>query len=150
MAIHTSKESMLKESLTELVRVVQYCINFRKDPAIWGSHGCYGYPAAILLFSIADSIGSWIVGGKPQKHFDILKHENYYNLNLSGEDIKLIYDGYRCLLTHNALLKFDVFLDIGREEDAVFEFKNNKPYLNLLPFLKVTERAVKNFLQNLN
>jgi len=49
---------MIKESLPELLSVSEYCVDFRKDPKIWGSEGCYGYPANILLLAIADAIGS--------------------------------------------------------------------------------------------
>jgi len=141
---------MLKESLPELVKVAEYCINFRKDPKIWHSHGCYGYPAAILLLAIVDSIGFYVIGGKVREHFNILKHKNYYNLNLKKKDIDRIYENYRCSLTHNAVLEVNVVLDIGKANDAVFEYKNTIPYINLLPFLNVTKNVVGKFLHKIN
>lgn len=137
---------MLKESLLELLNVVEYCVNFRKDPEIWGSNGCYGYPSAILLFSIADSIGSYVIGGKTRKHFDILDHPDYYNLNLGKSCIDIIYKKYRNLLTHNARLAVNVVLDIGDENSDVFQIINELPHINLLPFLKITKIVVKKFL----
>ena len=141
---------MLKESLTELVQVAEYCVQFRKDPTIWGSKGCYGYPAAILLLSIADSIGSYVIGGSVPNHFNILNDPIYYNLNLDKKSIKIIYEDYRNLLTHNSAMAFEIRLDIGGENDPVFEVKNDIPYLRLFPFLKVTKKAVKFFLEKAN
>ena len=147
MAIHYSIPSMLQESLVEMVLVAEYCINFRKDSKIWGSHGCYGYPAAILLLAIADSIGSYVVGGDTRKHFDILKDENYYSLDLDEDSIDIIYKKYRCLLTHNAVIATDAALDIGSEDDDVFEVKNSKIFINILPFLIVSKVTVRKFLE---
>jgi hypothetical protein len=149
MAIHNSISSMLKESLPELINVAEYCINFHKDPVIWGSDGCYGYPAAILLFSIADNIGSYVINGGVRKHFDILKHKKYYNLNLRNKEIDIIYKSYRCSLTHNAVLGVNVALYIGKTDGDVFEFRDSMPYINLLPFLNITKKAVKIFLEDL-
>ena len=54
MAIHPNLQSMLRESLPEMLLVAKYCIEFRKDTSIWSASGCYGYPAALILLSIAD------------------------------------------------------------------------------------------------
>ena len=148
MAIHYSISSMLQESLVEMVLVADYCIKFRKDPKIWGSYGCFGYPAAILLLSIADSIGSYVLGGSVANHFKILNHRDYYNLKLNNDSIKIIYEKYRNLLNHNAVMAVDCSLDIGDEKSQVFEMKNNKPLINLTPFLIVTKKSVVKFLEN--
>ena len=150
MAIHNSITAMLQETLVEMVAVSDYCINFRKDPKIWGSHGCYGYPSAILLFSIMDSIGSYILGGSTRNHFNILNHPDYYNLGLSDKDVKIIYENYRCLLTHNSAMPMDHFLDIGTIKSPVFEYKNKKPYINLVPLLDISKKSVSEFLKNSN
>lgn len=148
MAIHYSIQSMLQESLVEIFLVARYCINFRKDPKIWGSSGCYGYPAAILLFVIADSIGSYVIGKDTRKHFEILDHREYYNLGLGKDKIDKIYKKYRCLLTHNAVMATDIVLNIGKDTMPVYQFKEGKHYINLVPFLKITQNALLKFLEN--
>jgi len=147
MAIHYSVSDMLQESLVEMVLVADYCIKYRKNIKEWGSSGCFGYPAAILLLSVADSIGSYVLGGYVGDHFNILKHRDYYNLNLSDGYIDIIYKKYRNLLNHNAVMAVDCILDIGMENGLVFELKDNKPVLNLLPLLNVTKKAVAKFLE---
>jgi len=142
---------MVKESLVEIFLVAQDCVNFEKDPKIWGSNGCYGFPAAILLFSIADCIGSYVIGGKTtEDHFNILNDKNYYNLELSKTDLNFIYKKYRCLLTHNSAMPPDTLLDIGVVTDAVFSRINNTPIIKLAPFLEVTKYSLKIFLKNAN
>lgn len=139
---------MIQESLIEMIAVSDYCINFRKDPKTWGSHGCYGYPSAVLLFSITDSIGSYILDGLTRNHFNILNHPDYYNLGLSEDDIKVIYENYRCILTHNSTMPLEHFLAIGTIESPVFEYKGENPYINLIPFLAISKKCVFNFLEN--
>jgi hypothetical protein len=62
MAYHPSPSSMLKESLDETLFAAKMCVEYRKTDAIWGefqSNGCLGFPSAVLLFSIIDTIGSY-------------------------------------------------------------------------------------------
>jgi hypothetical protein len=148
MAIHDSISSMLKESLVEMFIVAQDCVNFRKDPNIWGSNGCYGYPSAILLFSIADAIGSYVIRGKTRKHFEIFNHKDYYDLNLSASELKLIYENYRCLLTHNAAMPPNTMLNIGKVGDSVLYIKNGVPTVRVAPFLEITRSSLSEFLKN--
>jgi len=149
MAIHSSIPSMLRESLVEMFLVAKDCINFRKDPNVWGSQGCYGYPAAVLLFSIADSIGSYVLSGRTRDHFNILNHNDYYNLNLDTGDIEIIYKSYRCLLTHNAVMAPDTVLDIGQIGDTVFEVVSGVPKVNLAPFLEITQSFLIKFFEDI-
>jgi len=61
MAIHPDLKSLIRESLPEYLFVAEYCFRFRKD-ASWPQDqvgGCLGYPAAGILFSIVDTIGSF-------------------------------------------------------------------------------------------
>jgi hypothetical protein len=44
----------------------------------------------------------------------------------------------------------DAILDIGNQQDPVFEMKNNKPILRLFPFLVLTKEVVRKFLQRAN
>lgn len=147
MATHFTVSSILKESLVEMFLVAEYSIEFRKDISVWGAGGCYGYPSAILLFSIADSIGSYAIGGNVRKHFNILNHEDYYNLKLNQPKIDMLYEKYRSLLIHNAVMANEATLSIGDKDSLVFELRESTPYLNLLPFLEKTRVALSNFLE---
>lgn len=64
MAIHPDLTSLIRESLPEYLHVAEYCVQFRKD-ASWGHGrvgGCLGYPAAVMMFSIVDTVGSYYRG----------------------------------------------------------------------------------------
>jgi hypothetical protein len=154
MAIHLSAQSMRREALLEMMKVAEYCVTFRKDPQEWGSVGCYGYPAALILLSIADAIGSCVIGGNAIKHFHILNDPKYYNLHLPEDIIeKLFYGKYRSALSHNAILgshdaDSSVALAVGNPDSPVFEVRDGRPYLNLLPFLQLTQKVVTNFLND--
>jgi len=148
MAIHHSIPSMLQESLVEKLLVAKYCIEYRKDPKIWGSQGCLGYSALVELLSIVDTIGSFVIGGKVRKHFDILNNNQYFNLNLTSNDIDIIYKKFRCLCTHNSVLGLDCVLDISNVRGIVFEYQNGKPFLYLEPLYTEIKKAVFNFLGN--
>lgn len=146
MSTHISLESMLKESLREMLEVSEYCVKYRKDPVEWGSSGCFGYPAGILLFAIADSIGKYVIKGSTREHFNILKHTDYYKLDMDDEDVTAIYKKYRNPLTHEASLAPGVVLDIGEENDKIFETKDSVLFINLLPFLVLSKEVVNKFL----
>lgn len=122
MAIHESPASMLKESLDETLEAARLCIEYEKTDDKWGSFaskGCLGYPGAILLFSIVDSIGSYFrkksefiidIDGSPDsinedgwEHFKIL-NSKYFNQNLNSTTIRLLYIQFRSYLTHNSIL----------------------------------------------
>lgn len=148
MGIHPNLQSMLHESLPEMLMVAKYCIEFRKDINIWHTPGCYGYPAALLLLSITDSIGSYVEQGRVKNHFKILNNKNYYGLNLSDEEIRMIYDNYRSLLTHNAVMSTNVGLKIGSPTDPVLYNQNGRYWLNLVPFYKASVKAVNSLLNN--
>jgi len=145
---------MRQEALLEMIRVAEYCVTFRKDPQEWESAGCYGYPAALILLSIADAIGSCVIGGGPKKHFHILNDSRYYNLRLPEDVIeRLFYGKYRSALSHNAVLgSYDsdssVVLDIGNPDNPVFEMRDGRPHLNLLPFLQLSQNVLTHFLND--
>lgn len=139
---------MLNESLPEMLLVAKYCIQFRKDIKIWPAQGCYGFPAALLLFSIVDSIGSYIEKGSVKNHFNILNNPIYYGLKLEEKDIRIVYEFYRNLLSHHSVIAKNAWLDIGKEKDSIFSFKNNIYLCNLLPFYNVSVKVVQTFLDN--
>lgn len=122
MAIHKTPSSMLKESLDETLEAARSCIEYEKTDDKWGSFtsiGCLGYPGAILLFSIIDSIGSYFrknsallieIDGTPHtinedgwEHFKIL-NSKYFGQKLSSTFIKQLYVQFRSYLSHNSIL----------------------------------------------
>jgi hypothetical protein len=113
---------MLKESLDETLEAAKFCSDYKKTDQKWGDFatgGCLGYPAAILLFSIIDSIGSYfrkndeieiIIDRKKDRinaagweHFKIL-NSKYFNQSLSSDFLKKLYTKFRSCLTHNSVL----------------------------------------------
>jgi hypothetical protein len=148
MAIHPNLQSMLNESLPEMLLVAKYSIEFHKDTNIWSAPGCYGYPAALLLLSIADSLGSYIEQKKVENHFKILNNPDFYGLNLTDEELRVIFDNYRNLLSHNTVMATNVGLNIGSPSDNILEKKGDQYWLNLVPFYDVSVKAVNSFLNN--
>ncbi len=148
MAIHKNIPSMLQESLKEMILVAKYCIEFQKDTNSWPESGCYGYPAALLLLSITDSIGSYIEEGKVKNHFKVLNNSKYYGLSLSDIEIVIMYN-YRNLLSHHTVIATkNVSLRIGSPNSPVLQSQNGLYLLNLVPFYNVSVKAVNAFLGN--
>jgi len=147
MAIHQNIASMLQESLPEMILVAKYCIEYHKDSNIWPAQGCYGYPAALLLLSITDSIGSYVKKGNIENHFEILNDSDYYGLSLTKEEIHLIYNHYRNTLSHNAAIAPKVILNTGTTSDPVLQkLEDNRYEFKLVPFYVNSVKAVKHFL----
>lgn len=168
MAFHTSIESMLKESLREKIEVAEYCVNYRKD-ASWGMEqtgGCLGYIAAEMLFSIADSIGGFFRGNNEYKfnvddkektikgpdytNLYILNSEYYDYQDLPDKFIKELYNSFRSPLIHNTLLVPERFLVIGENESYCFKIVQGKPFVFLVPFLKISREAYNKFIKNVD
>lgn len=171
MAKHPNTQSMLRESLKEMIFVAEYCITYRKD-ATWEVNqfgGCLGFPAAIMLFCIADTIGSFYEGNGNFKikineqdkvikkdnfqHFYIL-NSDYYRLNLSEEFIKIIYKRFRSSLVHNLTLSPGYSLSIESDDKPPFEIRENSDpnmvNVHLKPFLKMTQIAIEKFLNKVD
>jgi hypothetical protein len=150
MATHLTQDSMKWESLREMLEVSEYCINFDKTNK-WGISGCYGYPAAILLLSITDSIGAHIKnGGHDTKiHFQILNDIEWYNLNLSEHQIEILRSGYRNKLMHQAIINQGLILSLGSDADPVVIQNDKFVLLNLKPFYLVTKKVVDKFISTL-
>jgi len=146
MAIHSSTHSLIHEAMNEYLNIAHHCIMTGKPAG-----GCYGFPAALLLFSIVDTIGSYYRGnanfsvkidgkdlkvdGDGKKHYRIL-NSSFYNQNLSLKDIEKVYNYYRCLLVHNSALPPNHFLNIGNPTDSLFPRDSNDKIrcVNLVPF----------------
>ena len=169
MALHSTPASMLKESLHEILEASKYCIEYKKDdPEKWKeltSNGCLGYPGAILLFSIVDSIGSYYrqnksftieVDGKSKfissdgwQHFLIL-NSKYFNQNLSEKFIKVLYAKFRSCLTHNSVLGKDARMEPENSNGMAFyeglnEKKEFRYIISMKEFWILCEMAIKEF-----
>ena len=152
MAQHDTIESMQKEALQEMLEVAEYCIDFDKSKDDrWKNYiGCYGYPGAIMLLSIVDSLGCIIEGGGDDvgKHFEILNNKNWYNFSFSPQELELIEKAYRNKLFHNAHIRSDVILDIGKSTSKILELNESGKYiLNLRPFLDKSIIIVNKFIK---
>ena len=148
MAIHLNTESMLHESLPEMLSVAKYCIEFRKNSSAWPDSGCYGYPAALILLSVADSIGSYVERGNVKNHFNILNNAEYYNLGLDDISLKVVHDYYRNPLAHNSALAPNIKLAIGKSNEKVIEKIDSKYHLKLVPLYKLSLVAVNKLLSD--
>ncbi len=150
MAIHRNTNSMIKEALKEMIEVSEYCINFDKSKDFrWPNQaGCYGYPSAILLLCIVDSVGTLIEKGGDDigKHFQILNNPEYYNLKLSEVELRLIEKEYRNRLTHNSHMPPGMMLYPGNNQDSVLVKRDEYYCLNLRPFLEISKMVVKKIL----
>jgi hypothetical protein len=163
MATHESVSSLLKESITEFLRVAEYSISFKKGPE-WGtkqSGGCLGFPGTTLMFSIADIIGSYyrrkpgfsvLVDGRMSQikndsfHHFFIFNSSYYNLELSESAIKQLYNDYRSLLVHNGALAMSRVLFMGNPQADPFPVKSGIVQINVSAFLHASNFAVKRFL----
>ena len=147
MAIHKNYQSMVRDSLKEKIEIAELCIEKRKTPDKWDKdNGCFGVPAAILLLSIADSIGSYVIGGNTEKHFQILNHHDYYNLKLEPECISEIYKLFRNYLTHNSGLGVGAGLALNSLNSEVYVNYPEEKYIALMPFLEVSKTVVIKFI----
>lgn len=128
MALHETPASMLKESLDETLEAAKFCSDYKKTDTKWdkfATGGCLGYPSAILLFSLVDTIGSYfrknsdfkiLIDGKQEiinaagwEHFKIL-NSKYFNQNLSKQSLKLLYEKSRSCLIHNSVLGSNIVM----------------------------------------
>jgi hypothetical protein len=168
MAIHSKTENMLRESLEEILIAAGTCIDYKKE-----NGGCLGYVAALLLFSIADTIGSYYEGNedykimidKKQRTIDSsgFKHlfifnSSYYDFQLSEETIKKIYDNYRSLLVHNGVIASGhfIFIDDPLRRPFADDFCCNEvtgekyPSIHLKPLFVSTRLAVHKFFKQID
>jgi len=136
--MYQSTTTSLKESLEEMLEASKYCVEYSKSSPQWDKYrtgGCLGYPAAILLFSIVDSMGSYfrhntdikiIINGKSSKisssgweHFKIL-NSKYFSQSLSTDFLKILYHYYRSSITRNGVLATGVMM-YPSSQNSIFE-----------------------------
>ncbi len=147
---------MQREAIKELMEVAEFCVNFDKsqDPHWVGAAGCYGYPGALLLFSIVDSLGSIVEGGGDDvsKHFKVLNNPDWYAYKFESEELKLLEQSYRNKLVHNAHIKAGLKMKPGETPDQVLgrDTVDGEYVLSLVPFLERTRTVVEKFLSEFN
>lgn len=163
MAFHRNLVSMLGESLPEFVAIAKLAV---ETPTTHGKtpSSFHGYPAAALLFAVADSIGSYyrnnptfsvMIDGKQRRiDGDGVKHLFIFNSPLYGQslsetEIQALYALYRNPLTHNSVLAPGVLLNRGAVDDPVFypDPKLGVECVNVVGLLAITARAVEDFLR---
>jgi len=165
MAIHNKQAHQQIEALLENIKVIDFCLHYNKTNELVQTDftvPCLGYPAAILLFSVIDTMGSFFrgsdstiqVGSELKKietasdHFIILNHNILFNLNLSGKTIFDFYSTYRSKLTHNNSLPVNNFLIANSASDKIFTLNSNYEIevINLVALFKVVESATNIFI----
>lgn len=149
MPIHRTKDSMKFESIIEMIKVAEYCINFEKLET-WGYRGCYGYPATLLLLAIVDGIGSHINGGSydTKLNFQILNNPDWYNLGISPDDTEVLRSGYRNKLSHELHIRQNLMVSKGNFTDKVLDNRNGEYNLNLVPFFEISKYCVEKLVRN--
>lgn len=135
--IHDTKLGLIREALEEYLAVARQCILTDK-----GNGGCFGFPAALLLFCCIDAVGAYhrtrqgytikvdgvdeaLDASKPSTYFYIL-NDPIFGLSLSRAQLNTLYSNYRSMLAHNAALKNGGFLSIGSPEDQPFQWAVDK------------------------
>jgi hypothetical protein len=167
MAFHRTLASMLRGSLPEYLTIARLAIETNAP----GTTSFCGYPAAMLLFAVADTIGSYHRGsptftvevdGKRRnisaegyQHLFIL-NSAYYAADslvhgggkLSERQMKALYDYFRNPLSHNGALAPGVLINKGGVDDPIFYPDDDKVMeaVNVVGMLKATEHAVAQFL----
>lgn len=158
---------MLQESLREYFCVADWCVHYQKDES-WGrkqAGGRLGYPAAVMMFCVADTIGSFHRGDKNFRvpidgksltirqqgfqHFYVLNSE-YYRQSLSEAAIKRLYANFRDLLVHNAALAPEHVLISAPTCAAAFPVINGRQLVNIDGFLAITKPAIERFLKKVS
>jgi len=153
MAVHPDVRSLLRESIPQYLKIAEYCVL-----------NSFGYPAAVLLFGITDTIGSFYrnnnnftvnIDGKQRhikkdghQHFYIL-NSYYYGLNITENKIINIYNNFRSTLVHNASMAQKHFL-VSTSGDEPFPIINGDQCVNLIPLLGLSKCAVALFLARID
>lgn len=163
MADHPDTASMLQESLREYLCVADWCVHYQKDDS-WGPGqigGRLGYPSAVMMFCIADTIGAFhrgdgnftvVVDGKAVairkqgfQHFYVF-NSDYYGQSLSEAAIKRIYTNFRDILVHNAALAPEHPLVSLPKSSEAFPVHEGRQLVNIDGFLSISQAAVGRFL----
>ena len=77
---HEDSAQMVIEAVDEYLLMVEYGINFQKPDG-----GILGYPSALLLLSVIDILGSYVI--ETREHFQVLL-QPCFGLSLNVHQIK--------------------------------------------------------------
>jgi hypothetical protein len=145
---------MLRESLAEYLELARLGTEFKKK-----NGGALGYPSAVCLLSIVDTIGSYhradagftvMIEGKAtpiattSEHVFIL-NSPYFGCDLTMAALKEIYALMRSSLVHNAVLGRGLDLFVG-EERTDLRVTADGVEMYLPGFLARCSRACESFL----
>ena len=163
MALHTKVDEHVIENLKEFLKLAEIGLSSRKcdlDGDFQKDKGCLGAPAAALLFSIVDAIGSYHRGDyglKVSNHrrpyidqdgyvqFFIL-NSRYFGQTLSDEEVQFLYGQYRSNLSHSAAVSGGVLIYNEHEAEA-FPLRNGARFVNLHALYELTKGALHSFIQ---
>ena len=139
MAKHSSITDLQIAAMGETLNAAQVLLAdknlskslFIQDGEIF--NGCrYGYPAAILLFSFIDAVGTLYNIGKFKTSFRVLNNELFGNQNLDVKACDNLYDNYRSGLSHNLALPANHFLIYNPNNATAFITKQNPKKIELV------------------
>jgi hypothetical protein len=163
MALHTKVDENVIENLREFLKLAEIGLLTRKrdlDGDFRKDDGCLGAPAAILLFSIVDSIGSYhrgdynlrISNHRPP-HIDddgyvqfFILNSHYFGQSLSDEEVQFLYGQYRSNLSHNAAVSGGLLI-YNEAEPELFPLRNGARVVNLHALYEATKTALDAFIR---
>lgn len=156
------------EAMKENLHIANLAMKEKK-----GNGGCYGVPTTILLSAIIDTMGSFFnlnqtegkfalynpmsqnwqrYVGRTRQHYDEIWNQFrsiIQKYGVSKKDwIGVIYEIYRCQLTHNGTMAPNTCISIqktGKKEILCEE--NGVKTLYLQPFYNMVEELVNDFIQ---
>ena len=166
---------MCIEALEEMLIAIDFCLGYQKknDPLKWSvnindiERGVLGLPAAALMFCIVDTIGSMYidkvlefnVDGTKKKEKKInekrirsffwILNSDYFNLNLSEDDISTIYN-LRSRLLHNSYILKKTILSLDSGKPFIEKRGDEVFFIHLISFLDACRSAVSKFKERIS
>lgn len=148
MQATTFKEGLFV-ALEENLLVAKFCLLHKKDENSdnYEDGDVFGFPAAILLLNIIDTIGGYSIKENGWNHFNILNGEIFENQKLLPTEVKDLYNAFRDPLIHNNILlrgfhcspDGGVFSKVGNKVDSI----------NLSKLCDLCERAIGRFKETI-
>jgi hypothetical protein len=146
---------MAVEAINEYIEVSEHCLKAKKSDG-----GCFGYPAALLLFCVTNALGVYLRGdniqidGRTQtiprgEPFRVLNHP-IFGLDLKGAQVDLLEECYRNKLAHNAIIEVGaVLIHAPGQLSRPFIFTSNQvQVINLDSFHRLVAAAWEKFPRN--
>ncbi|HZT72807.1 MAG TPA: hypothetical protein VE996_04075 [Terriglobales bacterium] len=150
MSIHPNLASLAEEAINEYLEIARRCIEAKKPDG-----GCFGFPAALLLFAVVEAIGHFCEGeavkldGRSQAitrkaPFRVFNHP-LFGCNLGSQQLRCLEADYRNLLAHNGLIAPERLLIRveGADLPEPFKFDGNGRwvYIEVNAFLRLVSHA---------